>query len=612
MLNGFKAGNKSKALLKLPRGVWKIYDYANRLCVILIPVIWIFAFAWVLYDIGFNSFRSNNPTVNFWMANILSLQILLMGTRWVLELFQEKKASARIFSAFVFLIILFFYFQLLPSRLEVDDLTSNKFLFYKLLLYGGILLISLAEGAGLLDALYKRSLNPALLFVGSFGMLIIAGALLLKLPNATNNGLGFVDALFTSTSAVCVTGLIVVDTATEFTTFGQIILLLLIQVGALGIMTFTGLLGYAMAGSTSIRSQLAFREMFKTERLNDAMKLVGRIVAVTLFFEAIGIAMVYFSLNDELFDRRLEKLFFSIFHSVSAFCNAGFSTYSQGLYDERVRFNYPLQLWLSMLIILGGLGFPILFNLFRYIRIKLQNKWWYLRGSSMRVHIPRLININSRLALKTSAILLLIGFVCYLLFERSGSLAQHPTLLGKIVTSFFGAVTPRTAGFNTVDITTLTLPMTMIYLLLMWIGASPASTGGGIKTTTAAVALLNMASVIQGKDRTEFFRMEIPETSIRKAFAIILLSLMVIGIAVFLISVNDSDKGLIRIAFEVFSAFSTVGLSMNLTPHLSDLSKIVLIVTMFIGRVGVLTMIVALIKQSQQLYYRYPKEDIIF
>jgi Trk-type K+ transport system membrane component len=209
-----------------------------------------------------------------------------------------------------------------------------------------------------------------------------------------------------------------------------------------------------------------------------------------------------------------------------------------------------------------------------------------------------------------SGFLLLLGFIAYFLFEQYATLADHPTMTGKLITSFFGSVTPRTAGFNTIDLTAMTLPTVMIYLLLMWIGASPGSTGGGIKTTTAGVALLNVASVLRGKDRTEFFRSEISHQSVRRAFAVIVMSLLFIGVTVFLLSINDSDKGLIKIAFESFSAFSTVGLSLGITPNLSDFSKFILIITMFVGRVGTVTLLVAFIRQSKQLYYRYPKEEI--
>jgi Trk-type K+ transport system membrane component len=329
-------------------------------------------------------------------------------------------------------------------------------------------------------------------------------------------------------------------------------------------------------------------------------------------FEIIGAACIYFSLDDSLFPGQLDKTFFSIFHSVSAFCNAGFSTYTSGLYEPVIRFNYVFQLCIAALVILGGMGFPIVFNLYNYLKIKVVNQYCRLRGDARREYFPHVININARLALVVSIFLLTIGFAAYLMFEQSATLTQHPTITGKIITSFFGSVTPRTAGFNTVDLTAMSLPTVMIYLLLMWIGASPGSTGGGIKTTTAGVAILNMVAILRGKDRSEFYRSEISHNSIRRAFAIVVLSLLFIGIAVFFISVNDSDKGLIKIAFEAFSAFSTVGLSLGITADLSVLSKVVLMITMFIGRVGTITLLVVFINQSKSLYYRYPREDIAF
>jgi trk system potassium uptake protein TrkH len=204
------------------------------------------------------------------------------------------------------------------------------------------------------------------------------------------------------------------------------------------------------------------------------------------------------------------------------------------------------------------------------------------------------------------------GFSLYFLFEYNASLKDHPTLFGKLVTSFFGSVTPRTAGFNTVDMSKLSLPIIMIYLFLMWVGASPSSTGGGIKTTTIAVAYLNFRTIIHGRNRTEVYRTQISETSINRAFALIMLSLFIIGMTVLLISIYDSDKGILNIAFESFSAFSTVGLSLGITPGLSEVSKVVLISTMFIGRVGALTLLIAFINQHKDRAYQYPVEEIMY
>lgn len=579
-------------------------------CNAAIPVLLFIALGMVVYDFGFKPFWSNNANFNYWLSTLLDALIIIMGLRLALDLFNKKRFWSRFItiSGWIFVLILSFY--VLPEKASIEQFDSNRFLFLKMVLYAGIVLGFITEASYLLQFIYSKSINPGLLFVASFAFLIVIGAFLLKLPNATTRPLSAIDALFTSASAVCVTGLIVVDTATHFTSFGKMIILLLIQVGALGIMTFAGLLAYAVAGGASLRSQLAFRDMFSSRQVSNIMHFVYQVVIVTLLFEAIGAVGIYFSLEDGLFERELDKIFFAVFHSVSAFCNAGFSTLTNGLYEPVIRFNYGLQICISLLIILGGMGFPIVFNLYRFIKVKALNIWRQIIRNPKRAHIPRLINLNSRLALAVSGILLLIGFVAYFLFEQNATLEQHPTLFGKLVTSFFGGVTPRTAGFNTVDLTALTLPTVMIYLLLMWIGASPGSTGGGIKTTTFGVAILNAASILRGKDRTEVFRSEVSHQSIRRAFAVIFMSLLFIGVAVFLISVNDSDKGLIQIAFETFSAFSTVGLSLGITAGLTVFSKLVLIITMFVGRVGTVTLLVAFIRQSKPLYYRYPKEEI--
>jgi potassium uptake TrkH family protein len=445
----------------------------------------------------------------------------------------------------------------------------------------------------------------------SFAAIITIGGLLLMLPRATTNGISAVNALFTSTSAVCVTGLLVVDTAASFTLMGKIILLILIQIGGLGIMTFTALLGYLAAGSVSIQGQLALKDMFYSRRINNIIQLVSRIIAVTFFFEFIGVILINWSIGEEVASSKIDRLFFSVFHAVSAFCNAGFSTLTNGLYETPLRFNYSVQLIVAALIILGGMGFPITFNIFSLIRIRVTNFIRKtLRIPSMEKH-THIIHVSSKLAVATSILLLIIGFTSYLLFEQQATLVQHPTAWGKIVTSFFGSVTPRTAGFNTVDLTGITLPTIMVYLLLMWIGASPGSTGGGIKTTTAAVALLNVGSVIRRKNRTEVFHTQISESSISKAFAIVIISLLVIGFAVLLIGVADGEHGILKIAFEAFSAFSTVGLTLGITQELSNFSKSVLIAVMFIGRVGVLTILMALAQQAGPLYYRYPSEEIM-
>ncbi len=581
-------------------------DVAGITYAIAIPFLTIIAFGCLIYDIGYTDFYTQKVWFySFWGWCYFFLAIVLL-LRFVLTFSDLSNWRARVFNGLIILLI--FYLQyILRSILQLSD----GFFSLKLTLYVGSIFLFIVEGSNVLKGIYQRKINPALLFVGSFFLVIMAGAFLLMLPNATTRGITPIDAWFTSASAVCVTGLIVVDTATAFTTFGKFIILILIQIGGLGIMTFAGLLAYLSVGSVSFANQIALKDMLSSDRVGNVIGVVTRVIIVTITFEAIGAALIYSTLDDTFLASKSDRLIFSVFHSISAFCNAGFSTLTNGLYEFPVRFNYSLQMTIAALIVLGGMGFPIVFNLYLLIRTRITNIVRRLLKIPPKEHVAHILHTSSRLALTTSLILLTSGFIAYSILENNASLQQHPTLIGKIATSFFGAVTPRTAGFNTVDLTLLTLPTVMVYLLLMYIGASPGSTGGGIKTTVAAVAFLNMKTIILGKSRTEVFRTQISNESTNRAFAIILSSLLILGLTVLLISFNDSDKGLLKIAFESFSAFSTVGLSLGITADLSAFSKLVLSLVMLIGRVGTLTMLIAFVTPNKEKYYRYPTEDVL-
>ena len=457
--------------------------------------------------------------------------------------------------------------------------------------------------------LNRTFLNPAQFFILSFLSVVLVGALLLMMPNATTQPLSFVDALFTATSAVCVTGLIVVDTATYFTTFGQVIIMGLIQIGGLGILTFVTYFSYFFKGSVSYETQASISEMSYMRGMGNLVSTLKSILYVTFAIEAVAAALIYISIYDMPNMDWTERLFFSVFHAISAFCNAGFSIFSAGMYDDSLRFNYPLQLIIAMTFIFGGMGFVIVVNVLRYMRYRAERLMY--RSVDQRCdYQPWLLNINSRITLITTGALLLVGLIGVMLFEYNNVLADHTSFLGKLITGFFTAATPRTAGFNVVDMGELAFPTIMLTIFLMWIGASPNSTGGGIKTSTFAIALLNTLSLARGQTKIEVFKRQIAEISVRRAFSIMWLSLLVIGIGVTLISYDQPDLDLIKVVFECFSAYSTVGLSLNLTSDLSDFSKVVVSVIMFVGRVSMLTIFIALLKNSRQGNYRYPTEEI--
>lgn len=458
--------------------------------------------------------------------------------------------------------------------------------------------------------LSNRNTNPALLFVFSFLFIIVVGTALLLLPNATYNGIGFTDAFFTSTSAVCVTGLVVVDTAAIFTPLGQIFIIVLIQIGGLGIMTFTSFFGYFFKGGASFGNEFLLKELLNEDKLGEIFKTLMKIIVLTFSIEAAGAAFIYYSVDASFFSGHLNRLGFSIFHAVSAFCNAGFSILPAGLYQPGFRYNYNLHYVIAILIILGGLGFPIVLNYYRLLRHFLKNKYRQFTGRGGYVHLPKIINVNTRLALITTLMLIAGGFVFFMFSEYNHSL-KGLSWSGKIAGAFFGSVTTRTAGFNSVDMAMLAPATILVYFFLMWIGASPASTGGGIKTTTFAVAFINLLSLGRGKDRIEIFGREIANESVRRAFAVIFLSFMVIGTAVLLLVITEGDRELEKIIFEVISAFSTVGLSLGITSHLSVAGKWILIATMFLGRVGTLTFLVGLFRKMRSLQYHFPSENIM-
>jgi potassium uptake TrkH family protein len=578
----------------------------------LLPLTSLAAIGFVVYDLGFHPFFAIDRLTTTELTYCLILFKLLMIVQFIEGItLGSKKFSSHLYN-FALIVLVYFLHSLLH---DLDTMTMDErgqILWKKSLLYIGLAYLFFNHASTLFQFVYIRRLNPAFIFMASFGGVILLGSLLLLLPNATTKGISYLDALFMSASAVCVTGLTVVDTGNAFTGLGHTILLFLIQIGGLGIMTFTGLFSFLAAGSVSIQNQVALKDMLSANRMSSVVQMVSRIVMVTLFFEGIGALLIHWALEDDMQHTRSQRFFFSIFHSVSAFCNAGFSTLSDGLYTKSIRFNYTIQLVVAGLIILGGLGFPIVFNLFTFIRIRFMNTIRRVLKIPQREQYIRLISINSRLVIVTTLVLLSFGFFGYLLFEQEGTLSQHPTTWGKAVTAFFGSVTPRTAGFNTVNLAALTLPTTLIYLLLMWVGASPGSTGGGIRNTTASVALLNIISTIRGKSRTEVFRVQLSQSSINRAFAIIVVSLLFIGLATLALSVSDTEKGILPLAFESFSAFSTVGLSLGITAAMSSAGKVVLIILMFVGRVGALTVLIAFVNQSRPQNYMYPKEDILY
>lgn len=553
-------------------------------------------------DLGFNQsgFFQHIINVVYISVNFVGLITLLLRARPI----KNKRISVIIFDVISLIYLaVSLYFNLFESTQEAIPYFFRGMRAIEI----GVALVFVREVSELKINYTRTVLNPAQLFVLSFMAIILLGSLLLMLPKATNGGLSFIDALFTSTSAVCVTGLIVVDTGSYFTEFGQYIIMILIQVGGLGILTFASYFSYFFKGGSTYENQLALSDMTSSKTLGEVFGTVKSIIIITFSVEAIAAILIFTSLDQSAFDSVYDRYFFSIFHAISAFCNAGFSTLPNSLYEAGFRFNYAFQFIIILTFVFGGLGFTIVTNTLDYLKYQMLRIASF--GRIKKSYKPWLLNLNTRVTLITTLSLTLIGFIFFYIVEYNNTLAEHQGI-GKVITALFGAATPRTAGFNSIDMGAMKFSTTMLVFLLMWVGASPASTGGGIKTSTFAIAILNIMSLAKGKTRIEIFRREISDISVRRAFATIALSLIAISVSIMLITMFDSHLELKDIAFECFSAYSTVGLSLGITAQFSVMGKLVLIALMFVGRVTMLSIVIALINKARFSSYRYPTEEI--
>lgn len=448
--------------------------------------------------------------------------------------------------------------------------------------------------------LAKLHLNPAALLSLSFLLLITFGTIILSLPEMTNHqNISVLDALFTSTSASCVTGLIVQDTADFFTMRGQLAIMILIQLGGLNMVIVATFISSLYRGRGSLMSARILSSMLDTDYTQNLKIIIRKVVLYTVIIELAGIIAIFFSWGQYPFSSIAEKVYFSIFHAISAFNNAGFSLFSNGLNETALQHQYALHLVIAFLIILGGLGFLVLQDIFSFesIRKKKPYRW-------------RKLQLHSRLVLRITGVLLLIATVGFYFLENSNSLVGR-SMAGKIITSFFQAVTLRTAGFNTIDISSIATPTLLFFLFFMFIGASPGSTGGGIKTSTFSIAIQAAIANIRGKENVEIYRRTIPWEAVNKTYAIIIISMAILFVFTVALSITEQQFALKAIIFEAFSAFGTVGLSMGITAELSDIGKIIIILLMYIGRLGSLTLGIALSRKVKYKNYKYPEAHFI-
>ena len=545
---------------------------------------------------GHLAWNKNSYTIWIYIANSLAI-LSSLYYRWLqwAQVLNRFKFFKRVFFELLLLLIMLIGLEDVRLFGLIGALRAIylAFISFKSTQLGGNFFKKLAE-------------NPAQIFAVSFLVVILSGALLLMLPRATTDlkGSSIVDAVFTSTSAVCVTGLTVLNTGPGYgmdphvqtlTTFGQIIVLILIQIGGLGIMTLSTAAVLLTGGKLSLKDKKLMADIMDEDATYSMLSLIKRIIVMTVTFEGIGALLLF--LRFYHYTEDLSKaIYLGIFHSISAFNNAGFSTYPTSLMSFAMD---PIIPWtVALLIVFGGLGFSVIHNLF-------SRELW---KNGFRVGI-RKMPVHSKLVIVSTLFLIFGGMFLILIFDYNGALANM-SFGEKLAGALFQSITTRTAGFNTIDISALTRSAALIYVVLMFIGASPGGTGGGIKTTTVGVFIASLISMIRGREDFEIFERQVPKKTVQKAVAIIVLSFTLVFTSIILLFVTQKHIDTIPLIFEAFSAFGTVGLSMGATHALNPVGKWIIILLMYVGRIGPVTLALAVASRRSRARIKYPEGKI--
>lgn len=492
----------------------------------------------------------------------------------------------------------------IPWLAEV--LYSNYFLYPAMVAYSVVDI-----SYGVMKLMGKRT-NPSLMLSVSFLVFIMLGSLLLMLPRCTYGGISYVDSLFVATSAVCITGLTPVDISVTFTPFGLGVLACLIQIGGLGVLTFTSFFALFFTGNNSVYSQLVVKDLVYSKTMSSLGPTLVYILSFTIVVEALGAVAIFFAVGDELPLGFNDRVVFAMFHSLSAFCNAGFSNIQGGMANPLILWGNQSVYWvMSTLVVAGSIGFPLLVNL-RDAAGK--RAGWIInrriRGDRSARRPVHLWDVNTRIVVTTFFILLAIGAVAFFALEYDNTLAPF-TLSEKVTQSVFNAVTPRSAGFVSVNPARFLNTTLLIVMFLMWIGGASQSTAGGIKVNTFAAIMLNLRSIILGHEAVVAYRRRIAIGSIRRANAVVALSILTFMLFTFVLIALEPAMSVRDLVFESCSAVFTVGSSLGATSQLSPASLVLLSLAMFIGRVGLISLLTGIARRSTKSPLVYPTDNII-
>jgi len=533
----------------------------------------------VFYDFDPRQFMREN-----WFEGIMVLLLLLEGIS---------------FNLFDTLIL-----QTVFKSFGLDSLAALSVVFLQFYLFI-VVILELSDNTNLISNI---KLHPSTIFIASFLVIGGVGTILLMLPEMTvaDGSMGFVDAMFTSVSATCVTGLIVVDTATFFTYKGHMVVMLLMKLGGLNIVSFAYLAAFLNRAGIGMKQDDIIEDFITKDAFFNAKGMLIRVFTLSVVIEVIGGLLIYILITPDMpFESEGDKLFFGIFHSISAFNNGGFSTVTDGFYAPFIRSAYLMHLVVALLILLGAFGFTVMFDLFTpsKMRDRLKHPW-------------KRPNMSTILAVRTHMILIGVAVALYLLAEWGGSLAKH-NFVEKTIIALFQSVSVRSAGFNTADIFSLSTATIFMLIFMMFIGGNTFSTAGGIKTSTFALICINTWSIIRGKKKVEVLGRTIPNDDMLKAFTVLVTFSAGMLFCIYALCITEKhildmpDRGLVDLIFEEVSAFSTCGLSTGITGMLSDSGKVILSISMFIGRLGTLSIIFAFSRKIISTNYSYPEEHLM-
>lgn len=575
-----------------------IQNRINQITSYVTPIFGVIAFISLFLTYGFH-------LSSRWEENLMILDEIIAAvfvlTLLVNFMISDKKWQYVRQSPFEFILLSIFIISIvLEEIISIEDphylirrSTSHSFIkLYFIIIQIYIVINGIISMAKNREKWLFFSLNPARIMMFSYVFVIVAGMFMLKLPKATVDGISWTDAIFTSASAVCITGLTTVNITRMFTFEGQVVIMLLIQLGGLGIITLTSFIALFIQRGFRLRDQIIVQEVLDSENLSSLTSILKAIVAITFISELAGAAGLYITW-DNLGLSEFERIFSALFHSVSAYCNAGFSIFPEGFETTNLHFSSLSLVIIMVMIVSGGLGFYTYSDLFRIGEFKFTRR----RG----------LSLQSKIVLFGTATLILLGALLVWIIQN----AQWKDLTAgqRILHAFFLSITSRTAGFSTVSIGHLAMPTLMILMMLMYIGGAPNSTSGGIKLTTVMTLLASIRAFVRGKTRVELGWNTIPMRTVRRAYIVFSVSVLLVFIVITVLTWTE-DKPFMSLVFEVISAFGTVGLSTGITPDLTTAGKFLIILMMFAGRIGLFTFAVAMSEIKSDSSYAFPEINI--